>query len=139
MGRLKEYRKDLILILAVLVGAGLIAGAFALARKPGAYVRVEQNGKTVGIYRLDEDRREVFPDEAAGGTSGEKGAADGTVAAGNVLVIEDGRVYMESASCPDKLCVKQGIRSQVGETIVCLPHRLVATVISAEEAEELMP
>ena len=139
MGRLKEYRKDLILILAVLVGAGLIAGAFALARKPGAYVRVEQNGKTVGIYRLDEDRREVFPDEAAGGTPGAKGAADGTVAAGNVLVIEDGRVYMESASCPDKLCVKQGIRSQVGETIVCLPHRLAVTVISEEEAKELMP
>ena len=46
---------------------------------------------------------------------------------------------MESASCPDRLCVKQGTKSQVGDTIVCLPHRLVATVISAEEAEELLP
>ena len=63
MGRLKEYRKDLILILAVLVGAGLIAGAFALARKPGAYVRVERNGKTIALYPLNEDRREVFPEE----------------------------------------------------------------------------
>ena len=125
MGRLKEYRKDLILILAVLVGAGLIAGALALAKKPGAYVRVEQDGKMIALYPLDEDRREVFPDR--------------DIAEGNVLVIEGGRVHMESASCPDKLCVKQGTRSQVGETIVCLPHRLVATVISAEEAEELMP
>ena len=133
MGRLKEYRKDLILILAVLVGAGLIAGAFALARKPGAYVRVERNGKMIALYPLDEDRREVFPDEDGSGlNSGER-------AAGNVLVIENGAVHMESASCPDKLCVKQGTKSQVGETIVCLPHRLVATVISAEEAEELMP
>ena len=133
MGRLKEYRKDLILILAVLVGAGLIAGAFALARKPGAYVRVERNGKTVALYPLNVDRREVFPEEDGSAlNSGER-------TAGNVLVIENGAVHMESASCPDKLCVKQGTKSQVGETIVCLPHRLVATVISAEEAEELMP
>lgn len=125
MGRLKEYRKDLILILAVLVGAGLIAGALALAKKPGAYVRVEQDGKMIALYPLDEDRREVFPDR--------------DIAEGNVLVIEGGRVHMESASCPDKLCVKQGTRSQVGETIVCLPHRLAVTVISSEEAEELMP
>ena len=133
MGRLKEYRKDLILILAVLVGAGLIAGAFALARKPGAYVRVERNGKMIALYPLDKDRREVFPDEDGSGLNSGEGAA------GNVLVIENGTVHMESASCPDKLCVKQGPKSQVGETIVCLPHRLVATVISAEEAEELMP
>ena len=133
MGRLKEYRKDLILILAVLVGAGLIAGAFALARKPGAYVRVERNGKTVALYPLNVDRREVFPEEDGSALNSGEGTA------GNVLVIENGAVHMESASCPDKLCVKQGTKSQVGETIVCLPHRLVATVISAEEAEELMP
>ncbi len=133
MGRLKEYRKDLILILAVLVGAGLIAGAFALARKPGAYVRVERNGKTIALYPLNEDRREVFPEEDGSALNFGEGTA------GNVLVIENGAVHMESASCPDKLCVKQGTKSQVGETIVCLPHRLVATVISAEEAEELMP
>ncbi len=125
MARLKEYRKDLILILGVLIGAGLIAGAFALAKKPGAYVRVEQDGKLLGVYALSEDRREVFPD---------KDGADG-----NVLVIEGGTVHMETASCPDKLCVKQGTKSQVGDTIVCLPHRLAATVIGAEEAEGLLP
>ena len=127
MERLKEYRKDLILILAVLVGAGLIAGAFARARKPGAYVRVEQNGKMIALYRLDEDRREVFPEP------GESGGE------GNVLVIEGGRGHMEFASCPDKLCVRQGEKAEVGDTIVCLPHRLAVTVISEKEAEGLVP
>ncbi len=133
MNRLKEYRKDLFLILGILIGAGLLAGAFALAKKPGAYVRVEQSGKTIGIYPLTEDRREAFPAE-----SGETEKM-GDEEAGNVLVIENGTVHMESASCPDKLCVKQGTKSKVGETIVCLPHKLVVTVISAEEAEELLP
>ncbi|MBQ5953432.1 MAG: NusG domain II-containing protein [Lachnospiraceae bacterium] len=133
MNRLKDYRKDLFLILGILIGAGLLAGAFALAKKPGAYVRVEQNGKLLAVYSLAEDRREVFAAE-----SGEaEQTADGE--AGNVLVIENGAVHMESASCPDKLCVKQGTKSKVGETIVCLPHRLVVTVISAEEAEGLLP
>ena len=75
----------------------------------------------------------MFPEEDGSALNFGEGTA------GNVLVIENGAVHMESASCPDKLCVKQGTKSQVGETIVCLPHRLVATVISAEEAEELMP
>ena len=133
MNRLKDYRKDLFLILSILIGAGLLAGAFALAKKPGAYVRVEQNGKLLAVWKLEEDRREVFPSE-----SGEL-EKTGDEEAGNVLVIENGTVHMESASCPDKLCVKQGTKSKVGETIVCLPHKLVVTVISAEEAEELLP
>lgn len=133
MNRLKEYRKDLFLILGILIGAGLLAGAFALAKKPGAYVRIEQNGKLLAVYSLAEDRREVFPSE-----SGETEKTEDEEA-GNVLVIENGSVHMESASCPDKLCVKQGTKSKVGETIVCLPHKLVVTVISAEEAEELLP
>ena len=132
----KEYRKDLILILAVFVGAGLIAGGFLLAKKPGAYVRVERNGKMIALYPLNEDRRVLFPPES------EEGIAPGTDSseiAGNILVIRDGSVYMELASCPDRLCVNQGTKRNIGETIVCLPHRLVVTVVSAEEAEELMP
>ena len=125
MERIKAYRKDLILILGLLIGAGLIAGAFALAKKPGAYVRVEQDGRMTALYRLDEDRREVFPSKDGQGE--------------NALVIEGGTVYMEAADCPDKLCVKQGAKKNVGDTIVCLPQRLVVTVISAEEAEGLMP
>ena len=121
----KTYRKDLILILGILIGAGLLAGAFALAKKPGAYLRVEQNGQLLAVWPLEEERREVFPAEDAED--------------GNVLVISGGKVFMEAASCPDKLCVKQGEKSRVGETIVCLPHKLVVTVISAEEAEELLP
>ncbi|MBP5154854.1 MAG: NusG domain II-containing protein [Lachnospiraceae bacterium] len=125
MKKIGEYRKDLILILVLLAGAGLIAGAFALAKKPGAFVRVEQNGQLLAVYPLAEDRREVFPAEEA--------------AEGNVLVISGGAVHMESASCPDRLCVKQGEKSRAGDTIICLPHKLAVTVISREEAEGLLP
>ncbi|MCX7846336.1 MAG: NusG domain II-containing protein [Dictyoglomaceae bacterium] len=34
-------------------------------------------------------------------------------------------VRMISSPCPDKLCIKQGWIKKVGETIVCLPNRVV--------------
>ncbi|MBQ7076835.1 MAG: NusG domain II-containing protein [Lachnospiraceae bacterium] len=51
----------------------------------------------------------------------------------NVLVIKDGSAYVESATCPDKICVHKGKIRYNGEAIVCLPGRVVITVISNDE------
>lgn len=51
----------------------------------------------------------------------------------NVLVIKDGSAYVESATCPDKICVRKGKIRYNGEAIVCLPGRVVITVISNDE------
>ena len=59
-----------------------------------------------------------------------KVTVDGEVYGTNVLVIENGSVHMEEADCPDGYCKRQGTISRVNETIVCLPHKLVAEVES---------
>lgn len=47
------------------------------------------------------------------------------------LVVRDGeKVYMKEANCPDELCVQEGEITEVGETIVCLPHRLLVEIVS---------
>jgi len=46
----------------------------------------------------------------------------------NILVIENGHAYMKNADCADKICVHQGKISKVGETIVCLPHKVVIEI-----------
>ncbi len=46
----------------------------------------------------------------------------------NVVRIEDGVVSMESADCKNQICVQTAAISQPGETIVCLPHRVVVSV-----------
>lgn len=51
----------------------------------------------------------------------------------NVLVISDGKADMVEADCPDKLCVKQKAANKNGETIVCLPHRVVVEIRSGEK------
>ena len=45
-----------------------------------------------------------------------------------VLVIEDGKAYMEEADCPNQICVHHSAISHKGETIVCLPNRIVIEV-----------
>ena len=47
----------------------------------------------------------------------------------NVLVIEDNRVYMESACCENRTCVKSPAISEIGQIIVCLPNKITVTVV----------
>lgn len=47
---------------------------------------------------------------------------------GNVLAIEDGRARMREADCPDQICVRHRAVSRAGETIVCLPNRVVVEI-----------
>lgn len=46
----------------------------------------------------------------------------------NVCEIKDGKVHMVSAKCPDQLCKKQGPIQKSGETIVCLPNKVVLEI-----------
>lgn len=51
----------------------------------------------------------------------------------NTLVIEDGKAYVREADCPDGICVAHRPISMVGETIVCLPHKVVIEIESQAE------
>lgn len=83
-------------------------------------VCIYQGNEKLASYPLTGDRRESILSPEGGR---------------NVIVIEKGEVYMEDADCPDKLCMKQGSISGPGQTIVCLPHKLVVTVENGKEPE----
>lgn len=52
----------------------------------------------------------------------------------NILEIKDGCARITTANCPDKLCVRQKKISRQGETLVCLPHKVVVSIISSKKA-----
>ena len=54
---------------------------------------------------------------------------------GNTILVEHGAISMQSATCPDKLCIKQGTLHSVGR-IVCLPNRVVIEMVSGEDAPD---
>lgn len=50
----------------------------------------------------------------------------------NMVVIRDGAVWMEEADCPDRLCINQGKIKNSGQTIICLPNRVMVTIKGGE-------
>ena len=53
----------------------------------------------------------------------------------NLLVIQDGTAKIESASCPDGICVRHYAISRDGESIICLPNRVVVTIRGGEKGD----
>lgn len=53
----------------------------------------------------------------------------------NTLEIKNGYAKMLDSSCPDHLCEQQHRISKKGETIICLPNKVVVEVKSKEEPE----
>ena len=46
----------------------------------------------------------------------------------NEIMVKDGVVRMENANCRDGLCINMGEIKDIGETIVCLPHKVVVSI-----------
>ena len=109
----KKLQNDLILLAVILAAAFAAWGVIKLASPAGKYAVVELDGKTIASYPLDTDTRVSIPS-----------AGDHV----NVLVIENGKANVDSADCPDRLCVKQRQISKAGETIICLPHKLIIRI-----------
>ena len=109
---LRSHRNDLLLTAALLLLGGALALFLWLTRQTGGTVSVQINGKVVMELPLDEDAELVL------------GEGEHT----NTLVIRDGKARVVEASCPDKICVGHGAIQYAGESIVCLPHKLVITV-----------
>ena len=113
--RLKKVKNDLILVGVVLSLSIIGFLIFKLTMKNGNLVSVSINGEEKYVYSItDNIETDII--------TGENGKNI------NTLVIEDGKAYIKSATCPDKICVGHRPISKDGETIVCLPHKIVISV-----------
>ena len=125
-----QKKRSLILLAVLLLFSAemfLLTGYFAAK---GEMVVVTVDGKNVKEIPLSENTEYKIE-----GTVPSELHVDGnnTEYNVNVIVIKDGKCHMESANCPDKLCVEQGEISKEGEAIICLPHRVVITIEGKEE------
>lgn len=111
---LKTHRNDAILVAVLLAAAGALALFLWFTRQSGGYVSVQMDGEAVMELSLDKDIWIVL------------GEGERT----NTLVIENRRARVVEASCPDQICVGHWPVRYEGESIVCLPHKLVVTVHS---------
>ena len=118
----KIFRKnDIYLVLVFLLAFLFILLFINLSKEKGTLVRVSVDGQVTAAYPLDEDL-DVVIDGYDGGT--------------NRLVIDSGQAYLKDTSCPDHLCEKMGRISQVGQSIICLPNRVVVEVAGDGSSSE---
>lgn len=108
-------RNDKWLLIVVAVVIVLLFVGLWLGQSSGSYITVYQDGKPIGTYS-------IFGDECI--------QVETEDAHFNTIVIEAGKVRVSEADCPDGLCVSQQAVSKGGESIICLPHKLVIAVHS---------
>lgn len=53
----------------------------------------------------------------------------------NLIEIGDNEIRVIEADCPDKHDVKQGYISKIGETIVCLPNKMLIEIKGVESVD----
>ena len=53
----------------------------------------------------------------------------------NLIEVKGNRIRIKEADCGDQICVRRGWIDQSGETIVCLPHKLVIEIKSSDGGE----
>lgn len=114
-------KKDLILIFSVLV---LAAAFWLVPRAVGLFgnskeqkLRITVSGEEYGSYSLEEDQVIKVGDT-------------------NVCEIKDKKVSMISADCPDQLCIHQRTIQLQGETIVCLPNKVVLEITGTRQTDQ---
>ena len=89
----------------------------------GLTVTVTVDGKLYGEYPLARDTAVEILSESGH----------------NLLVIRDGAALVEDASCPDGICAAHRPISRNGESIICLPNKVVISVSSESENEPDLP
>ena len=102
-------KNDLILVLLVFAAAGIFFSGHLFTSQKSAGV----------VETLDLQKERAF--KINGGT--------------NTVQIENGKVKMAAANCPDQICVHQKAISRNGESIICLPNKIVLKIVDGEEAE----
>ena len=113
-------KKDIILIAAVLVIALISFAAIKMTQKDGKEVVVTVNGEEVYKTSINKDQTYKIPEK------------NGT----NIMQIKDGKVTMKQADCPDQICADHKAIEKSGETIVCLPHKVVIEIKSEKGKEQ---
>lgn len=112
MSQTRIRRITLLDIVLVLMLVGQAAGALLLAARGSGepVARVVRDSRVVAVLRLDQDRK-----LQVGGTGVE-------------VEVKGGKVRVAESDCPRRVCVRTGWISRPGQTIVCVPNRLLVEV-----------
>ena len=143
-------KADIVLIAVCLLAAVLNGVFLAVHREAGRGVRILHDGielKRIDLYSEQTDSeaetgsgyylitlRDDVVDVEYYKDKPEPKLSEGT--SYNLISFLDGMVVMEAADCKDQICVHHKPISLKGESIICLPHKIVVEFASGENTDE---
>lgn len=120
----RKTRKNNMILIAVLAVIALVSyaviGFYQGANTKNGVAVVTIDGEEYGRYPLIVEITEKIK------------LPDGSY---NVLEIKDGKADITAASCPDGICVNHQAVSKHGQSIVCLPNKVVVEIENGEESD----
>ena len=122
MSKKRKTKNDIILAVIVIAVAATGVLLLNIFKTEGEFAVVKIDGKETERFPLSANTEVVIETENNGK---------------NTLVIEDGKAFIKNATCPDKICEGHSKISFKGETIVCLPHKVVIEIVASDSENEL--
>lgn len=96
---------DFIAIGIVLIAATLIFLSIYLFSSPSVTVKITEDNEVVYEGEISTDKKITLKN--------------------NTVVIENGEVFMEKSNCKNQICVKHKKIKRSGESIICLPNKVI--------------
>jgi hypothetical protein len=107
------------LLLAVCIGASV---ALLMPGDASTYAEITSHGQVVKTVDLRINQEFTIS------------PADGQW---NTIVVQDGKIGVSEASCPDHYCMKRGLCNS-GTEIVCLPNRMTIRFVGTQEVDAMI-
>jgi hypothetical protein len=144
-------RADILLIIFFTAAAVLLEVWMLFGRREGSRLQISYDGSelyTISLEQSADARTQRFclityPETSEGKVSPKVSffeampvcPADSSY---NLLMIGEETVTMEAADCRDQICVHHIPISGSGESIICLPHKLVVTVTGKQDDDNAL-
>ncbi len=104
--------KELIII-AVILLLGVTAFILFSFKKDGKTAIIYIDGKSAAEIELTESQNKTFTVSKAENITFE---------------VNNGRIKVVNSDCPDKICCNTGFISKSGESIICMPNKMIVEI-----------
>lgn len=111
-------KRDIVLIISILLASLFLWIISVCVMRPGGYLHIYADQSLIGVYDLQEDIEIKILDS-------------------NICTIQDGAVFMSYADCPDLVCVHTSAISKTGQTIICMPNKVVLEITDSTDVENI--
>lgn len=104
-------KRDLYLIIGIVIVAAVCwAILMLLQNEHGDQLQISVNQEVYGVYNLNEEQVIAIGDT-------------------NICEITNGSAVMLKGECPDQVCVHSKAIKKTGQTIICMPNKVVLEII----------